>query len=188
MIIRNSFFVSIMLILLWFANNESTFFHELGHFLMARRYDNRVSGRIQLRHSKVLLKMQKCGLFKIKNCEFIENSNFGSWGRTDLSNNYICYTNSELKRIAISGPNLGTLSIIIFGMILDFGLVLLKANSFAVLFIIITCILAVIRSYGMFFFNREEGTDYWIYKNPDLFRERCKACYKEICAQQTAQV
>ncbi len=187
MLIQIVFLVCKTVILLWFANNESTFFHELGHFLMARRYDKNVSGRIQLRYAKVLLKMQKLGIFKIKNCVFIENKKFGVKGRTDLSNNYICYTDSEIRNIAINGPNLGTLSILLFGIAIDYIFVLLKAESFTGFFICETLILAVSWSYGKFFLNREEGTDYWIYKNPNLFKEKCKACYEEICMQQTAQ-
>ncbi|WP_026667599.1 hypothetical protein [Butyrivibrio sp. AE2005] len=187
MLIQMTFLVCKMLILLWFANNESTFFHELGHFLMARRYDKNVYGKIQLRYANVLLMIQKWGLLKIKNCEFIRNKKFGVKGRTDLSNNYICYTDSEIKKIAISGPNLGTLSILLFGIVLEYTFVLLKAESFTALFICVTLMLAAIWSYGKFFFYREEGTDYWIYKNPALFREKCRACYEEICMQQTAQ-
>ena len=187
MLMQMTFLVCKTLILLWFANNESTFFHELGHFLMARRYDKNVYGRIQLRYAKVLLKMQKRGLFKIRNCEFIGNKKFGVKGRTDLSNNYICYTDSEIRKIVINGPNLGTLSILLFGIVLEYIFVLLKAESFTSLFICVTLILAVIWSYGKFFFYRNEGTDYWIYKNPSLFRDKCKVRYEEICMQQTAQ-
>lgn len=173
-------FIIKIFLLSWFTFWESTFYHELGHFIIAKKYDKSVYGKIILKHSTPA--------FKIKNCVYVQDENLSSRGRTDLSNNYIVYTDSQLRKIAISGACLGAASIVAFGIAIEilfcsvislyerinnsFYMQLQSTNNF----LIITLLISIIWSYGNFLLSN----DYWIFKNPGLYRKQCKALAKRL--------
>lgn len=160
-------------ILILFILKESTFFHELGHFIVARRYDKGVYGKIILKYATPL--------FKVKNCILVKDRNLSARGRTDLSNNYINYTDKQLKWIAINGANFGAISIVLFGSLTEVVSIMairLYRGSDACLdgFMIMTLLLALVWSYGNFLLS----SDFWIFRNPTLYRERCKMLAKKL--------
>lgn len=170
---KNIIFLIKTFFLIWFAFRESTFFHELGHFIVARRYDKGVYGKIILKYATPF--------FKVKNCIFVKDRNLSARGRTDLSNNYINYTNQQLKWIAINGANFGAISIVVFGILTEvFSKMAIRfyRGCYACSdgFMFMTLLLALVWSYGNFFLS----SDFWIFRNPTLYRERCKMLAKKL--------
>ena len=95
---------------------EAAFFHELGHLKKARRYKY-CKAEITLKYA--------VPLFKVKDCDIKRNKNQPCEGFTSLDNNYLAYTDEELREIAkagVSSANDFIFSVGIISLIVMFGL------------------------------------------------------------------
>lgn len=175
MILNNMFvgivtFIIIFILLLVFTFIESSFFHELGHLYAARKY-HYCKARIHLRWA--------VPLFKVKDCVIYRDKTDKTRGRTDLANNYLPYSDEELKKIAKQGMKMGELSIELCGIILAmlfrgitylFNVESLFATLGMVEILLCTLLLSLWPYWNYCTYNKG-WSDKNIYENPEEFRK-----------------
>ena len=89
---------------------EAAFFHELGHMITARKYSY-TKGKITL---KMAIK-----LFDVKDCVITRDIWNKAEGDTELENNYLPYTEHQIKNIAVAGTIWAIVFIVVTGTIAE---------------------------------------------------------------------
>ncbi len=171
--------IIVILATIYICVYEATFFHESGHLFIARRY-NYCRARIYLKRAHPLI--------KYKDCEIIRDKNMKSYGHTDLANNYLVYTDEQIKKIAIAGTAASVITILIIGLIGTCIEVYLSRNSIVNEALALTE-LALTAFFAIYYimkheFDTEEWSDKNIRKAPDDFRRHMEREVKKAKCQR----
>ena len=160
---------------------EATFFHELGHLYMARKYH----------YCKAVIRLKYAvKLFNVKDCEVVRNTQNTEEGNTELENSYLPYSDHELVKIARAGTYGACIFVALIGI---FAMAIIKVLNITLLrnslfntvaemdirILLLVTLLYLILNVLKYYRGKGEWPDKEIARNPSGFRIYVKHTLEE---------